>query len=292
MNMQNGIINILKPANMTSHQVVSHVRRALNIKKVGHTGTLDPNAMGVLPICIGKATRVSEYVMDLSKGYRAEVTFGITSDTGDLYGTIQQVHEKPHICKESILPVIKSFEGTITQTPPMASAIKVKGKKLYEYHRKGLDVEIPKRQVNIYSLDIVEDFPISNTKLYIDIHCSKGTYVRTLCQDIGKKLGFGGLMSYLIRTKVGPFNLSNTVMLNQLNQENYRQFMFPADIVLTHLDKAILDDNSIERISNGVNVKYQKNLETDLVRVYDRNNDFFAICKNNEGLLKPHKVFK
>lgn len=290
--MESGIINILKPANMTSHQVVSQIRRILNIKKVGHTGTLDPNAMGVLPICIGKATRVSEYVMDLTKGYRAELTLGITSDTGDSYGNITLVHPNPNIEIDKVKETLKTFLGTITQTPPMASAIKVKGKKLYEYQRKGMEVEIPKRVVNIYSLNIVEDHPILHNKFYFDVHCSKGTYVRSLCKDIGEKLGFGGLMSYLIRTKVGPFNLENSITLKELSLENYRDYLFPLDKVLEHLDKTTLDHSRVERILNGVCISHGMNFSTNFVRVYDSNDKFIAICSNNKGYLRPHKVFK
>lgn len=289
--MANGILNVLKPANMTSHQVVAYIRKKLKLSKVGHTGTLDPMATGILPICIGKATRVSEYVTDLTKSYRAEITFGLVSDTGDLDGNIKVLVQNPEIAEEDLKQVLKEFTGTITQIPPKASAIKVNGKKLYEYHREGLEVEIPSREVIIYSLKLVEDFPLTSNKGYIDIHCSKGTYIRTLCQDIGEKLGTGALMSYLIRTSVGPFNLKNALFLHQITEENYLKYLHPMDSVLTHLDKVILPKYMAKKIVNGLSVNNTSNLYSSEVRVYDEDNNFIAICKNLDGMLKPHKVF-
>lgn len=289
--MKDGILNILKPANMTSHQVVAHVRRKLKIKKVGHTGTLDPNAMGILPICIGRATRVSEYVMDLNKKYRAEITFGISSDTGDLYGDIEVLANDFTLNSATLNTSLNKFKGKITQIPPMASAIKVAGKKLYEYHRQGKDVEIPKREVNIYDISLVNGFPIGSKTCYIDVHCSKGTYIRTLCQDIGKDLKLGALMSYLIRTEVGPFNLDNSIFLDDLTEDNYTDFLYPADFVLYKLTKVILSDKEVFQIKNGVSVLHSINNDDDLYRVYDKEDNFIAICTNNKGKLKPQKVF-
>ncbi|SES78078.1 tRNA pseudouridine(55) synthase TruB [Anaerobranca gottschalkii] len=288
--MANGILNVLKPANMTSHQVVAYIRKKLKLKKVGHTGTLDPMATGILPISIGKATRVSEYVTDLTKSYRAEITFGLVSDTGDLDGEIRVLEQNPKIDEEELKSVLKELTGTITQVPPKASAIKVKGKKLYEYYREGLEVEIPSREVTIYSLKLVEGFPLTSNKGYIDIHCSKGTYIRTLCQDIGEKLGTGALMSYLIRTAVGPFNLTNALFLHQITEENYLNHLQPMDLVLTHLDKVVVPKYIATKIANGLCIKTE-NLYSSEVRVYDEANNFIAICKNVNGMLKPHKVF-
>ena len=289
--MKDGIINILKPANMTSHQVVAHVRRKLKMKKVGHTGTLDPNAMGILPICIGKATRVSEYVMDLNKDYRAEITFGVKSDTGDLYGNIETITDNFTIDNQKLMDTLEKYKGTITQTPPMASAIKVAGKKLYEYYRKGEEVEIPTRQVNIYNINLVDNYPITEKTCYIDVHCSKGTYIRTLCQDIGNDMELGALMSYLIRTKVGPFNIDNSVFLNDLSEENYQNNLFPIDSVLYQFPKINLTETDVNKIKNGVSVTIKEVFDEDTVRVYDDKDNFIAMCTYNNGKLKPHKVF-
>ncbi|WP_353892046.1 tRNA pseudouridine(55) synthase TruB [Proteinivorax hydrogeniformans] len=286
-----GIINVLKPPGKTSHQVVAELRKKLGIKKIGHTGTLDPNAAGVLPICIGKATRVSQYVMDFDKVYRAEVTLGEKSDTGDLYGNVtkQELPKDFSLERNALTEILNGFVGEITQTPPMASAIKVKGKKLYEYYRQGKEVEVPTRKVQVYKIELI-DTPFKQDKFYIDVTCSKGTYIRSLCTDIGDVVGYGGLMSFLLRTKVGPFNIETATPLSQIEKDKVPEMLFPLDTVLVKFPKLTLDDDSSQAIIHGRKVNIDTEVE-GTVRLYNRQGDFLALANSARGSLKPTKVY-
>ncbi len=184
---------------------------------------------------------------------------------------------------------LTQFIGKIKQIPPMASAIKVEGKKLYEYYRKGLEVEVPSREVEIYSLQLVEKFQADN-KFFFDVHCSKGTYIRTLCQDIGHALKTKALMSYLIRTEVGPFNLDNSIFLQELTLENVTKNLHPMDSVLYKLEKVQLEANDIKRLKNGLVINHNGSSQGN-VRVYDEKDCFVAICTYDGKKLKPNKVF-
>ncbi len=208
------VINILKPANMTSHDVVARLRRLTKIKKIGHTGTLDPMATGVLPVCIGKATKIIEYFENDYKSYRCEMTLGSATDTQDSYGKILMESDE-EVTEESIISAVKSFEGEILQIPPMYSALKVKGKKLYDLARNGEVVERKPRKKIIKNIDIL-NINMVQKKVLFDITCSKGTYVRTICHDIGNKLGTFAHMSFLIRTSSGNFKLADSVSLESL----------------------------------------------------------------------------
>jgi len=202
-----GVVNVVKPPHMTSHDVVNYIRRSHNLKKVGHTGTLDPMACGLMTICIGKATKISEYLLSDDKIYRAEITFGLVTDTQDIWGqVIKEADMLPS--EDDLLKILQSFRGKILQKPPMYSAVRHKGKKLYELAREGITVERKSREVEIKSLDLIQ---FKDNKAIIDVHCSKGTYIRTLCNDIGEKAGCGAVMSFLIRMKSGPFYLNEAV---------------------------------------------------------------------------------
>ncbi|HYF83003.1 MAG TPA: tRNA pseudouridine(55) synthase TruB [Clostridia bacterium] len=235
MNGMNGIINVLKPPGMTSHDVVSFMRKVLNTKKVGHTGTLDPEAAGVLPICIGKATKVVQYITDKQKRYRANIKFGIVTDTYDSYGKIISESGQVSIEQKMLEEVLKSFTGTINQKPPIYSALKVKGKKLYEYAREGKEVEIEERPVNIYELKLVDMEAADEAT--IDILCSKGTYIRTLCYDIGEALDCGAYMSQLVRLESSPFTIENSNTLEEI--------------------KSAAEENRIDDIMNGVEIIFK-----------------------------------
>lgn len=243
-----GIINILKPPGMSSHDVVSAVRKKTRIKKVGHTGTLDPNAAGVLPICIGQATKVSNYLLEDTKAYRGELTLGLTTDTQDMYGTI--LEEKPvDFSVEAIKEAILSFVGEYEQLPPMYSALKVKGKKLYEYAREGIELERESRRVTIYDINIVY---IKDNKALFDVICSKGTYIRTLCHDIGLKLGCGGVMSFLIRTRSGVFKIEDAITLETLKEHhNPEELLKPADYPLGYLPRIQVHESQRRFVLNG-----------------------------------------
>lgn len=212
-----GVINILKPTGMTSHDVVGYIRKNFNIKKVGHTGTLDPNAAGVLPICIGKGTKLSQYIMEKEKNYRCELIFGKTTDTLDSYGEITQKKEIEEINLQEIKKSLSGFIGNISQVPPAYSAIKVNGVKLYEKARKGIEIsDIPVRNVKIKDIKIISyDFP----RLMIDVKCSSGTYIRSLVRDIGESLDSHAYMSLLIRTASGEYEIQNALALEELDFE-------------------------------------------------------------------------
>lgn len=244
----NGILNILKPPGMTSHDVVSVIRKKLNTKKVGHTGTLDPNAAGVLPICIGKATKISQFLLEGTKKYRAELKLGIETDTQDIYGKVINKYPVTSTEKE-IKKAILNFVGDYNQVPPMYSAIKIKGKKLYELARQGIEVEREPRKVKIYNIDIIK---INDNKILFDVVCSKGTYIRTLCNDIGKLLGCGGTMSFLIRTESSDFNLDTTIALEELDNIEYvEKILLPLDFPLKHMKKIMVKPSYSKQILNG-----------------------------------------
>ncbi len=211
-----GIINLLKPAKMTSHDAVAALRRILRTKKVGHTGTLDPMAAGVLPVCIGKATRAAEYLEADRKKYRCELLLGAESDTGDIWGNVT-FKEKTEVIVtgEAVRDAVRSVKGTQMQRPPMYSAVRKDGKRLYEYAREGIAVEVEPREITVFEAETVAVFHEPHRVLF-DIACSKGTYIRTICEDIGRKLGCGAVMTFLVRTESGSFSLAEAVTLEEI----------------------------------------------------------------------------
>lgn len=240
-----GFLNIYKPVGMTSHDVVSVLRRVTKIKQIGHTGTLDPFAEGVLPICIGKATRLIEYLQD-DKEYLATVQFGAATNTFDLDGEKVFTSDKK-VSRDDIKEGLKSFEGEIFQLPPIFSAIKVKGKKLYEYARKGEEVEIQPRKVVIENIEL-KNFDEELQQAQILLKCSKGTYIRSIANDLGKNLGCGGYLIKLIRTQAGKFRVENSVQLDGIDVES--NLINPLDIL--NLPKIAVDNDDLARIKNGM----------------------------------------
>lgn len=240
-----GFLNIYKPVGMTSHDVVSVLRRVTKIKQIGHTGTLDPFAEGVLPICIGKATRLIEYLQD-DKEYLATVQFGAATNTFDLDGEKVFTSDKK-VSRDDIKEGLKSFEGEILQLPPIFSAIKVKGKKLYEYARKGEEVEIQPRKVVIENIEL-KNFDEELQQAQILLKCSKGTYIRSIANDLGKNLGCGGYLIKLIRTQAGKFRVENSVQLDGIDVES--NLINPLDIL--NLPKIAVDNDDLARIKNGI----------------------------------------
>lgn len=212
-----GIINVLKPPGMTSSDIVVWMRRVLKIKKIGHTGTLDPGVAGVLPICVGKGTRLAEYITEQGKAYRAEVTFGITTDTQDAFGKMLQVTPS-ELGQSDLERAIPRFMGKISQIPPMYSAVRKAGKHLYEYAREGIAVERTPREVTIYKLKLEKWYEGEFPRAILDIECSKGTYIRTICHDLGQALGCGAHMSYLLRVRSGPFQLQESWTLEEIEE--------------------------------------------------------------------------
>lgn len=291
----NGIVNVLKPSNMTSHDVVSFMRRLLNIKKIGHTGTLDPNAAGVLPVCIGKGTRVAEYFNDsqVSKSYRGELALGKRTDTLDAYGQVLEVDKDIRLV-ETIDSALEHFRGVIEQRPPMYSAKKQDGKKLYELARAGIEVERPSRSIEIYSLDLLEQGD-ENTFLF-DVDCSSGTYVRVLCEDIAGQMGTLGYMSFLLRTRVGNFKIEDAYTLEELvelkESDRIEEALLPLDSALTHYEKLYVADENFERLLDGI--KLHVDLATyskGMYRVYCRG-EFIGMGRVDEELsiLRMKKV--
>lgn len=249
----NGIINVLKPPGMTSHDVVSFIRKTLNIKKAGHTGTLDPEAAGVLPVCIGKATKVVPFLTDKCKHYRANIKFGIVTDTYDIYGNIIGEAKAVKIERSMVEDILKSFTGTISQKPPLYSALKVRGKKLYEYAREGKEVEIEERKVEIYDLKLVD--MTAEDEAMIDVLCSKGTYIRTLCHDIGQALGCGACMSQLVRLGSSPFSIENSHTLEEIKtakEENrLDEIIENVEFLFRHYKAVIIKPSALNSILNG-----------------------------------------
>ena len=244
-----GILNLLKPAGMTSHDAVRYISRKLGKVKTGHTGTLDPMAVGVLPICIGKATRVSEYLLADDKKYRCEMQLGLETDTQDIWGKTISTSEVD-VTEEQIRKAFEKFDGEIEQFPPKFSAIRVNGKRLYEYARNGIEVEIKPRRITIHKIEIVK---IEDNKILFDVLCSKGTYVRTICHDIGIELGCGAAMSFLLRSKSGVFTVEKTITLEDLDKIDIEKHLYPAEYPLVNMGVIeINDENSYRVVSNGL----------------------------------------
>ena len=276
-----GVIIINKQKNFTSHDVVNVIRKKLNIKKVGHTGTLDPNATGVLPILVGKATKISKYLIEHDKTYIATIKLGEKTDTGDNEG--QVIEEKlvpPDLKKEDINNVLQSFLGKQKQVPPMYSAIKINGKKLYEYAREGKEVKLEAREIEIYKIQLLE---YKNSKIKFEVECSKGTYIRTLCEDIAKKLGTVGYMEKLQRTKVNNFKIGDSVLLDDITLENVEEDLIKIEEVFKEKDKIELDNKKLELFLNGVKLTYD--LPKDIYRIYN-NKQFIGIGIVENKLLK------
>jgi len=271
-----GIVNVFKPKGMTSHDVIREIRRIFKMKKVGHTGTLDPNAAGVLPVCIGKGTRVSEYLLNLPKEYIAELTLGYSTDTQDSEGKILKYSNKK-VSEDDIYRAFDRFKGEIEQIPPMYSALKHNGQRLYEIARKGEVVERKPRKAIIYDLNIMK---IMDNKVIFYVKCSRGTYIRTLCNDIGEFLGIYGYMSYLIRVGVGNFTIEDSVGLDCLkgiDNDELKSIVLPMDEGLKHMESIVVDEKFFSKLVNGAKVPVEIHLNTnDYLRVYC-NNKFIGV---------------
>ncbi len=285
----NGVILINKEKGISSFGVVSKIRKILNIKKVGHTGTLDPEAKGLLPILIGNGTKLSKYLIEHDKTYIAKLKFGIKTDTADGEGNI--LEKKKFKLNETnnnkYNNVFKSFVGKSKQIPPMYSAIKVNGKKLYEYAREGKDVKVDKRDIEIYNIDIL-DINYDKNEIEFSVSCSKGTYIRTLCEDIANALGTVGYMSSLKRTKINDFKIEDSITLHELeenrnNKEFLNENIISIDKIFENKNKIELNDRKKELFLNGVKLTFK--LENDLYRIYN-NNQFLGIGVVENNLLK------
>lgn len=282
-----GFLNIYKPVGMTSHDVVAVLRRVTKIKQIGHTGTLDPFAEGVLPICVGKATRLIEYLQD-DKEYLATVQFGASTNTFDLDGEKTSVSGKK-VTKSEVEEALKAFSGEISQLPPIFSAIKVKGKKLYEYARKGEEVEIHPRKVVIENIELKE-FDEENQQAQILIKCSKGTYIRSIANDLGQNLGCGGYLVKLIRTQAGSFRVEDSFQLDTVEVE--KNFVNPLDVL--DLPKIAVKDKDLTKIKNGMPIEFSPREDIKfgnfVILVYN-NVEICAVGVADNDKIKLKKVF-
>ncbi|KKI92612.1 tRNA pseudouridine synthase B [Bacillus sp. SA1-12] len=299
-----GVLLLNKPVGMTSHDCVAKMRRLAKTKKVGHTGTLDPDVTGVLPICLGKATKIVEYLTAASKTYEAEITIGSSTTTEDASGEV--VERKPvnkSISKEEVNQVLNAMIGTIEQIPPMYSAVKVNGKKLYEYARAGVEVERPARKITITELVLISD--ITNdadlTKFKFRVTCSKGTYVRTLAVMIGEKLGYPAHMSHLIRTKSGQFHLSDCLTFEQIEAaiENgtLQRELLTIGQALKDLPNLVIHDTLAEKVKNGAVLNLPEPFQDieagSPIAIYSEDGRCIAIYSKHPAkpyLMKPVKV--
>jgi len=303
-----GMLNVLKPPGMTSHDVVAYLRRILKQKRIGHTGTLDPAAVGVLPVCLGRATRLAEYLTEEVKAYRAEITFGIATDTADAGGAVLAVKAVDKLTPDMLRQVFRQFTGKIMQIPPMVSAVKYGGKKLYQLAREGKEITREPRPVEIYRLDLVKFFADpAYPRAIFDVVCSKGTYIRTLCADIGDALGCGAHMSFLVRVQAGGLTLAEAVTLPEIveavAQNRIADLLIPLSKCLPRLPQVTVTPAAAQLVGNGVAVHLAQvmvpegNLPPDgIVGLYNTAGELLAIAKgelNEAGKLrfKPLKVF-
>lgn len=292
-----GILNLNKPQGMTSFQLVAFVRRLSGERKVGHSGTLDPDAIGVLPILLGRATKLSRFLLESSKTYRAEIEFGRTTSTYDSSGITLEQHDTSLLTIGHIEESLKSFRGTIEQIPPMYSAIKHKGKALYQLARAGIEVPRKPRQVSVLRLDVLD---WRNPTLIIDVECSKGTYIRSLAHDLGKALGCGAYLKRLSRLQSGPFrieeSLTTTQLENAFQSGHWRPLVHPPDTILGHLKAAIVDaevENAIAHGRSFVLDNASDGFTGEQRRAYSLGGNFVALLRFNAETRcwQPEKVF-
>jgi len=281
-----GIFNVLKPPGMTSHDVISVMRKILQTKKVGHGGTLDPMAAGVLPVFVGKATRFLEYALEGNKAYRAVITFGSQTDTGDEEGKIIAVSEIIPLSLETITAVLQSFEGEGTQVPPMYSAISYQGQKLYKLARQGIEVEREPRSICIQSLRLVE---YTSKQIIVDVECSKGTFIRTLSEDIAQAFGMVGTMSFLLRYRVGDFNLETASTLEDIAAD-YTKCILPMELGIKHLPTIEVTTWQGMRIAQGVATTIGGLEEDKYYKVVTNQGVMIGVAVAKAGRLKGHKI--
>lgn len=299
--MINGIINVYKEKGYTSHDVVAKLRGILKQKKIGHTGTLDPDAEGVLPVCLGNATKLCDILTDRSKTYQAVLLLGTTTDTQDITGTV--LSQRPVTAgEEEIRKAILSFQGSYDQIPPMYSALKIGGKRLYELAREGIEVPREARKVEIHSIEI-EELDILTGQVTITVGCSKGTYIRTLCHDIGEQLGCGGCMKSLLRTRAGEFHLSKSLKINEIadkiNEGNLDEYIKKADEMFAGYPGINVKQEFDKQLYNGNFLSADQIIQEDIdisaerIRVYDWQGNFVGLYEGrpDERIMKPYKMF-
>lgn len=286
--MNNGVVIIDKPQGKTSHDVVAMLRKAFKTRRVGHTGTLDPMATGVLPICIGNATRAADMIINAGKRYTAELILGERTDTLDISGTVLEKCDV-NVNEDEIRRVIESFIGEQEQIPPMYSAIKKDGKKLYELARDGIEIEREPRRINISAIKILD---ISSEKVTIDVSCSKGTYIRSLCDDIGQRLGCGAVMSALRRTESAGFSLNRAYTIEEIEAcSEPSKLLMPTDSLFSDLPEIHLNEKQERSIVNGVRMTWRTGKEGQSYRLYGNDGRFLCISEIKDMKLVLRKSF-
>ena len=284
----NGVIIIDKPQGKTSHDIVGIMRKKFGTRRVGHTGTLDPMATGVLPICIGNATRASDMLTESDKKYRARLLLGKRTNTLDIEGDVLE-ERAVNVTEQEIRDVIDTFIGEIDQIPPMYSAIKKGGKKLYELARQGMEIEREPRRINIYSIDIID---INIPYITVDVHCSKGTYIRSLCDDIGTRLGTGAVMTNLRRTYTAGFSIDDAYTIEQLDViEDLSKALNPTDSLFADLPQIHLNEKQERSIVNGVRMTWRQGEEGESYRLYGADGRFLCVSRLCDGKLILVKSF-
>jgi tRNA pseudouridine55 synthase len=294
----NGILNVNKPPGISSFGVVAKVRHTCGERRVGHGGTLDLEAAGVLPVFIGKATRAADYLLELCKIYRARVMLGVTTDTFDAAGAVTQTSDPSSITPDDVRQALLSFSGEIMQIPPMYSALKHQGQPLYKLAREGISVECDSRPVTVYRIELLDYCAPS---FEIEVECSRGTYIRSLANDLGKLLGCGAHLNSLSRTKYGPFELADALPLDiieaSFKKNTWQGILHPIDSILQHLPAIIISEENEKIIRNGGAINKSEDLVSNgselRYRAYDKNGVFFAIVRLDAetGLIKAEKVF-
>lgn len=284
----NGILIVNKEAGYTSRDIVNLIGKKFNTRKVGHTGTLDPSATGVLVVCIGKALKVCELLTSNEKEYIAEVTLGIETDTLDMDGSILSI-EVVDIEGDKIREAVDSFKGIYLQEVPKYSAVKVNGRKLYEYARQGIEVKLPRKEVNIADIEIADKIEYKDGKVYFKIKCtvSKGTYIRSLVRDIGNKLGVKAVMNSLERTRQGKFSIDEAYSLKDIMNDNYK--LIKIEDALSEIPRMVVDDKEAFKIKNGVVIK--KFDDEDEKFIFDKDGQLLALYRNEQDDARVYKMF-
>ena len=291
-NNLNGILLLDKPLMLSSNHAIQKIKKQFNIRKVGHTGTLDPLATGLLPVCMGQATRISRFLINSDKTYRALIMLGTRTSTGDKEGEIIETCSSDVSTNTAYIDkVLKSFIGEQKQIPPMYSALKHNGERLYKLAQKGLNVSRKARSINIYSIDLIS---INDDYLEVIIECSKGTYIRTLAEDIAKKLGTVGHIDQLRRLNIKCFHDQSMFSFNQIMKaKSINQFLLPIDIPLKHLAKKDFSESESSMFINGLSIKtnQRSNNESDYIRIYNDESVFLGLGLYSNGYIKPKIVF-
>lgn len=295
----NGIICIDKPMEFTSFDVVAKIRSIIRIKRIGHAGTLDPMATGVLPIFIGNATKVCDILLDNDKGYRAGFKLGLSTNTQDITGEVLDSRDASAVSEDAILDAIRSFVGDIMQIPPMFSAVKIDGKRLYKLARQGIEVDRPPRKATIYEIKLLS-YNQEDSCGELEIHCSQGTYVRTIIHDLGEMLGVGGVMTSLVRTKSGIFTLLDCITIEEVQKYHedgtLGSRLLPIDEALAGYNDINLDEKQSKMFYNGIRLDSTRisgcNSRSGMYRIFDSEGNFMAVGEiDNDKTLRIKKSF-